>query len=187
MKVVDRLWHIGCHPSEALFNTPTIKNSTNFWILLTLTKLWNCNNRKLFLCQPQKLAKTQPAFWTAIFHDKFTLHETNNLSIEKINLLLINNCRKPFLQSVFMLLWSLLLQLALINYFYSIYVTTLEDNVFYKSLSLPWGSFQLPCSCAVWNRQFEIGPYFNFYLHNILIPKLKYNANTKAPTKVKLS
>ena len=41
----------------------------------------------------------------------------------------------------------------------------LEDNVFYKSLSLPWGSFQPQYTCVVWNKWFEISPYFNFYLH----------------------
>ena len=39
-----------------------------------------------------------------------------------------------------------------------------KDNVFHKSLSLPWSSFQPQCSCVVWNKWFEISPYFNFYL-----------------------
>ena len=69
----------------------------------------------------------------------------------------------------------LLVQLASINYFYSVW--QLEDNDFYKSLSLPWGSFQLPCSYVVWKQWFEIILYFNFH-STILIPKSKYNANT---------
>ena len=58
----------------------------------------------------------------------------------------------------------LLVQLASINYFYSVW--QLEDNVFYKSLSLPWGSFQLPCSYVVWKQWFEIILYFNFHFHH---------------------
>ena len=68
-----------------------------------------------------------------------------------------------------------LVQLASINYFYSMW--QLEDNVFYDSLSLPWGSFQSSC-CFVWNKWFEKRPYFNFYLHNT---KLKCNGKTKVP------
>ena len=56
----------------------------------------------------------------------------------------------------------LLVQLASINHFYS--MRQQEDNVSYKSLSLPWGYFQPPCSWTVWNKRFEISPYFNFYL-----------------------
>ena len=52
----------------------------------------------------------------------------------------------------------LLVQLAPINYFYSMW--QLEENVFYKSLLLPWGSFQPPWSCVVWNK------WNNFSLHN---------------------
>ena len=59
--------------------------------------------------------------------------------------------------------WILLVQLASINYFY--FMWQLEDIVFYKSLSLPWGSFQPQYTCVVWNKWFEISPYFNFYLH----------------------
>ena len=58
----------------------------------------------------------------------------------------------------------LLVQLASINYFYSVW--QLEDNDFYKSLSLPWGSFQLPCSYVVWKQWFEIILYFNFHFHH---------------------
>ena len=60
--------------------------------------------------------------------------------------------------------FMLLVQLASISYFYSMW--RLEDIIFYKSLSLPWGSLQPPCSCVVWNKWFEISVYFNFYLHN---------------------
>ena len=41
-----------------------------------------------------------------------------------------------------------------------------DDNFFYKSLSLPWVTFQPPCSCVVWNKWFKMSPYFNFYIHN---------------------
>ena len=44
--------------------------------------------------------------------------------------------------------------MASINYFYSMW--KLEDDVFYKSSSLSWGSFKRPCSCVVWNKWFEI-------------------------------
>ena len=43
------------------------------------------------LCLPQKLAKTQPAFWTAFFHDKFTLWHIKVTAYRKINLLLTNS------------------------------------------------------------------------------------------------
>ena len=38
---------------------------------LTLLKELQSYNQQLFSCPPQKEAKTQPAFWTTIFHDKF--------------------------------------------------------------------------------------------------------------------
>ena len=41
-----------------------------------------------------------------------------------------------------------------------------EGNVFCRSLLLPWGSFQPPWSCVLWNKWFEISLYFIFYLHN---------------------
>ena len=47
--------------------------------------------------------------------------------------------------------------------FYSMW--QLEDNVFHKTLSLPWSFFQPQCSCVVWNKWFEINRYFNFHLH----------------------
>ena len=49
--------------------------ATQIQELKTQTALKELRNykRKLFFCAPQKLAKIQPAFWTAIFHDKFTL------------------------------------------------------------------------------------------------------------------
>ena len=41
-------------------------------------------NRKLFLCLPKKYGKTQPALWTAIFHNKFTFwHIRLNTYIKK--------------------------------------------------------------------------------------------------------
>ena len=54
-----------------------------------LKDLQNCN-RKLFLCPPQKWAKTQAAFWAAIFHDKRKLWLIKLSKYRKINLLLLN-------------------------------------------------------------------------------------------------
>ena len=73
----------------------------------------------------------------------------------------------------------LLVQLASINYFYSMW--QLEDSVFYKSLSLPWGSFQPACSCIRWNKWLEISHCLIFYLRNTNTIKLNYNANSKVP------
>ena len=42
----------------------------------------------------------------------------------------------------------------------------MDYNFFYKSLSLPWVTFQPPHSCVVWNKWFKMSLYFNFYLHN---------------------
>ena len=56
----------------------------------------------------------------------------------------------------------------------------LENNVFYKSSSLPWSSFQPPCSCVFWNKWLEISPYLNF-IPTVLIPELKCNVNTQVP------
>ena len=68
----------------------------------------------------------------------------------------------------------LLIQLASTNCFYSMW--QLNDDVFYKSLSLPWDSFQPPCSRIIWNKWFEISPYFNSYF---------YNTNTKVKVQCK--
>ena len=50
----------------------------------------NCN-QKLYLYPPQKLAKTQLAFWTAIFHEKLHRHIKLTICKEKINVLFINS------------------------------------------------------------------------------------------------
>ena len=53
----------------------------------SLKELRNCT-RKLFLCPPQKYAKTQPAFLTAI-HGKFTLRHIKLCTCRKTNLIFI--------------------------------------------------------------------------------------------------
>ena len=60
--------------------------------LLHLKEHWNYT-QKLFLCLPQKWVKTQSAFWTAIFHDKFILlYSTLTIYIyRKTNLLVTNS------------------------------------------------------------------------------------------------
>ena len=160
-----------------------------------LKELRNCN-WKLFLCPPKKQAKTQPPFWTAIFLDKFTLaYQSNYLNIKRNKFI----SHKQYL----LVFSSLKAQRGLTQtnvyhkFFYSVWKETIHQpskvqqlrktfsqvcmllvQLPLKNLSLPWGSFQSPCSCVDWKTWFEISSYFNFSLHNI---KLKYNANTKVP------
>ena len=80
----------------------------------------------------------------------FTLSEMKGLTTFRST-----NCKKPFLQFC-----MLLLQFTSIHGFYSMW--ELEGIVFYKRLSLSWGSLQLPSSCFLSNKWFERSPYFIF-------------------------
>ena len=48
-------------------------------------------NRKIFFCSLRRYVKTQTAFWSAPFHNKFTLWYIKLYTHRKINLLLISN------------------------------------------------------------------------------------------------
>ena len=127
-------------------------------------------------------------FWSSLlWKSKEWTHA--NQSISQVFLLCLKRNNSQTFKSIatakkpFSLVYMLSAQLALINSFYSMW--QLEDNVSYKSLLLPWGSFQPPCSCVVWNTRFEISPYFNFYLHNT---NTKVKAQCKyQSSKIKLS
>ena len=57
------------------------------------------------------------------------------------------------------------------------YMWQLKKHCFLKKSVNTLTSFQSPRSCTLWNKLFERGPHFNFYLHNksaVLIPKRKY-------------
>ena len=87
-----------------LYRTPLVAPSVckRFWeqnllfIVLALKKLRNYNQKLLY--QPQKQAKTQPAFWTAIFQENLHFGTSDWLSSYwKINLLLVNSIYFVFL------------------------------------------------------------------------------------------
>ena len=68
------------------------------------------------------------------------------------------------LRKTFSPVCMLLVQLAAINYFYSMW--QLKDNVFLQKFIVTLRLFHPPRSCVVWNKWFEISPYFNLYLRN---------------------
>ena len=89
--------------------------------------------------------------------------QTKNTTVFLLSLKRNNSHNLIAIAKTFSPVCLLLVQLASINHFYS--MRQQEDNVSCKSLSLPWGYFQPPCSWTVWNKRFKISPYFNFYLH----------------------